>query len=505
MSSRTDSALSRRWGPLLLMTIAAAAILRFTGLESGLWYDEILTLVRSVRLPLSRIVTEFPGVNTHPLYSVLAHASASAFGESAWSIRFPACVFGIASVWMVFVLGTRLIGRVEAWAAAVILATSYHHIWFSQNARGYTLEGLLVLLSTFLLLRIRESGSSRDALFYSLTCVAGVYTHLTMVFVVIGQALAVVAESAIGRPKTSRHASLGLLCWAWAGAALASALLYAPFLTGLIAGLNAPAPRQTAKVATGAWAIAEAVRATLSGSGAVAAIAGGLLALAGFVSLARRARWPLAILLAPGAVTAIAFQLLGQPIRPRFFFFLSGAAAIAVGRGIGAVIGAISKHRQSASSEPSPTGVVIGALCLVAMSAPALARNYQLPKQDFDGAVRFLESEEAAGARIAAAGPACPPIKLYFAKTSWPCLVSAEDLRRFADDDSSRLLLYTLSDYIADSQLQQEVRTACPVVRVFPGTLGGGDVIVCAPARAGRDAAAAGTVSSLTRPRRPSE
>ena len=174
--------------------MAAAVALRLAGLQSGLWYDEISSLVRSVRLPLSHILTESRDVNAQPLYNLLAHASVAVFGESAWSLRLPACLFGIAAVWMVFVLGERLTSRLEAWAGMAVLATSYHHIWFSQNARGYTLLGFLALLSTWLLIRARESGRSRDYIFYALACTAAVYTHLTMVFMVAGQAMALTAD-----------------------------------------------------------------------------------------------------------------------------------------------------------------------------------------------------------------------------------------------------------------------------------------------------------------------
>lgn len=71
------------------------------------------------------------------------------FGESGWALRLPAALFGIASVVMVYVLAARYLSRVEAWVATAVIATSYHHVWFSQNARGYTLIGFLTLLSTF--------------------------------------------------------------------------------------------------------------------------------------------------------------------------------------------------------------------------------------------------------------------------------------------------------------------------------------------------------------------
>ncbi len=83
------------WGLAMAATIAVAAALRFYGLGSSLWYDEIVTLVESARRPVLEILTYFPDVNVHPLYSLLAHVSLETFGESNWALRLPACVFGV--------------------------------------------------------------------------------------------------------------------------------------------------------------------------------------------------------------------------------------------------------------------------------------------------------------------------------------------------------------------------------------------------------------------------
>jgi hypothetical protein len=63
------------WWPLgELMVIAAltglAAILRLPGLNSGFWFDEFNTVIFSVRPPLLKVATTFPGDHTHPFYGV---------------------------------------------------------------------------------------------------------------------------------------------------------------------------------------------------------------------------------------------------------------------------------------------------------------------------------------------------------------------------------------------------------------------------------------------------
>jgi hypothetical protein len=107
-------------------------------------------------------------------------------------------------------------------------------------------------------------------------------------------------------------------------------------------------------------------------------------------------------------------------------------------------------------------------------------RNYTVPKQDFDGAVRFLEAAEARGARIAVAGPACDPFDLfgrYYGK-SWGCVETVEAWRAAGNGPQPALVVHTLSDSIADPALRAALKS-CRVVQRFPATLGGGDLIVC--------------------------
>jgi hypothetical protein len=163
-----------------------------------------------------------------------------------------------------------------------------------------------------------------------------------------------------------------------------------------------------------------------------------------------------------------------QPIRPRFFFFLAGSAAICMGRGIGALV----ERRRS------PEWVVgVITVPLLVVSVAALPRNYQVPKQDFDAADADLTRREEQGARVVMAGPACLPFTKYYDK-SWPCLRRDEDWTRLvaqAQTPTSTLMVYTLIDYVEDSELQHHLRTQCAIVKRFDATLRGGEIVICQP------------------------
>ena len=138
---------------LVLALLGIGAVLRWVGVGRDLWLDEVFTLVGFVRLPLAELLTDYSHDNQHLLFSLAAHLSVGLFGESAASLRLPAVLFGLGSLWATWRLGLLLAGRREALLALAFLVFSYHHVWFSQNARGYTGLLMATVLSTELLLR----------------------------------------------------------------------------------------------------------------------------------------------------------------------------------------------------------------------------------------------------------------------------------------------------------------------------------------------------------------
>src|SRR5438067_801062 len=133
----TERTAASIWWVVAGLTLLALA-LRVWRLDSCLWLDEILTMVYFARPPAGEIISSFPNQNQHMLYSLLAHFSIRWFGESAWALRLPAVLFGAATVPALFLAGRRMLGTKVALFSCALLTVSYHHIWFSQNARGYT-------------------------------------------------------------------------------------------------------------------------------------------------------------------------------------------------------------------------------------------------------------------------------------------------------------------------------------------------------------------------------
>ncbi len=475
----------RRIGPkeaLLVSALTAIALaLRLPGLDSGLWLDEILSLLESYRMPLGTVVKVFPGDTQHPLYAVSTNISVMAFGEANWVLRLPALLFGVATVPLLYIFARAVTSRREAAFASILLTVSYHHVWFSQNARGYTMLAFWTLLCSLLLWHGLDAGSWPIWAGYGTAAAFGMYTHLTMVFVVASHALValfVPARSDVGGGFSRRGPVLGL-----ALAGLLSLLLYSPMITQVLDFfLNQPSDMTS--LSTPGWALAEAVRVLESGLGISALVVAVATGLWGVASYARSNRLALSLYLLPALLLAAGSMLGRGTLYPRFFFALAGFGILITVRGIadlggwlGEGVASRSHHRRV--GDTVATALLVG---LVVASAISLPRNYLLPKQDFEGAARWVTRNALSTDIIITAGVAIVPYRDYLSKP-WIFLGHGEGHRvqELREAGHRVWVIYTLPRYLRRShpRLWDLLEEGCSDERRFRGTLGGGDIVVC--------------------------
>lgn len=148
----------RRW--LLAAILALAAFLRLFELAEfppGLYTDEAMNGNNALEaLETHRFQVFYPEDNGREgLYVNVAALCIAAFGNEAWALRLPAALFGILTVWGLYLLGAELVSVSTGLLAAFFLATSFWHLVFSRiafRAIGaplflvWALYGLLVAL-----------------------------------------------------------------------------------------------------------------------------------------------------------------------------------------------------------------------------------------------------------------------------------------------------------------------------------------------------------------------
>ncbi|MEZ5360864.1 MAG: glycosyltransferase family 39 protein [Bryobacterales bacterium] len=459
----------RLWRGWLVALLGVALALRLIALNTDLWMDEVFTLVRTVRPPAARLLTVFVDDNQHTLYSLLAKGSVATFGESAWALRLPAVLFGVAGVWTAARLAELVFGAREALLAAAALTVSYHDVWFSQNARAYTLLLCLATLATELLLHALRSGRWRHWLLYAVALFAAAFAHLTAVLFAVGQAAVTVALLIRdGRPWRD-----------WQRPAVAYALagwltlhVYALVIPQMVAFFSQPGAGSAPQSlwTQPMWMIG-AILGPLSGAEWIAAAAGLLAAAASAWWLWRR-DWVFVALTVAPALTAIAVMLgLGRSLWPRSFFHLLGLAVIALAAVTIAFGDWLGQHQPKARYAPAAL-VLVAAL----VTLPAV---YRYPKQDYTGARDFVLSQLEPGDTVAALHMAGRVYSLYY-EPEWPEIETVEELDAAESATGRTWVIHSLPSYLATRRpdLTAILRSRYEPVRTFPGTLGDGDLFV---------------------------
>jgi mannosyltransferase len=472
-----------RWAAAagLIALTGVAAVLRLPGLDQGLWYDEIMTIVLSLREPLTSIVQKFPSNNVHPLYSVLGHLSVVVLGEHAWTIRLPAVVFGVASIPLMYATALEVASRREAFFSAVILTVSYQHVWFSQNARGYSALAFWTLLCTWLFFRARRRNSYGLQTAYACAAALGVYTHMTMGFIIATHALIVAGRRTLGRYNSDRQTESMSKLWLY-GFGLATVLslaLYAPVLLQMHTFFTATASSNI-QIATGSWAFVEALRGLKVGLGTIGLVVAATLAGVGLLAYAKQ-NWEVAALfVGPALMTVLSTIVLRRPMFPRFFFFLIGFAVMFIVRGIIVIASRLDGAKGSTTGVPlRPVVEAIFVLALVGASAATLPSAYG-PKQDFDGALDFINASRTADEPVLTMGVAANPYMLYY-RVPWTVITDAAQLNAARAHASRVWMVYTMPAYLVAKvpDVMKIIDADCPTVRRFRGSVGDGDMMVC--------------------------
>jgi len=463
---------------ILAVIILAASALRLYRLDSGLWLDEILTYVMYAEMPFGEIISTYDSENQHFLYTLLAHASFTVFGKGAWPFRLPAVLFGVGSICALYLLGREVTSEREALLSSALLAFSYHHVWFSQNARGYT--GLLfwAILSSWLLVRGLRGAKPRLWLLYAATVAFGVYTHMSMVFVAIGHFIIYLIAIFLRRREAwpDKWASFFL---GFCVAGLLTFQLHALVLPQIFGTISGTEKSVVVAWKSPLWTLLEVARGIQIGfAGSVVAIAALTLFGAGLVSFARTNPVVIQLLFIPSLIGTAVIVTMGHHLWPRFYFFAFGFGALVLSRGL-MVLGHVTTRLLNLGPRKSaPLGSAL-AMGLILFSMTSLPSAYG-PKQDYLGALAFVESRKEPGDTIVTVGLATFPYK-YFYKVDWEAVDTLEALNAVRSRSKRTWLLYTIPPVLQSvyPDIMASISRDFNVVKQFHGTLRQGTIVVC--------------------------
>jgi len=151
--------------------------LRLISVNQSLWLDEA-TSALVAKMSIGDMFTRFlPGDFHPPLYYLILKFWASIFGNSEISLRIPSVVFGVATVYVTYLIAKKLFNQKIGLIASFFLATSGLAIYYSQEARMYSLAALLISCLVYMFLE-------RKWLLFSLTLALIGMTDYVSLFIV---------------------------------------------------------------------------------------------------------------------------------------------------------------------------------------------------------------------------------------------------------------------------------------------------------------------------------
>jgi mannosyltransferase len=374
----TSARISREQVAILALLTVAGAWLRLSHLGSkSLWLDEGATvaLARASRQHFAWVWWHGEA-NLQTIYFLLMRAWIHLGDSEAW-LRLPSALFGIASIPVLYALARKFMGAAPALAAAALLAFSPSDVYYSQEARGYTLAVLLVLLSTCYFVRAVEQNQPRDWLLWTLFGVLAFYSHDFAALVLVAQAASVFFKA----PPLP-----------WRRLIACGAVIFLLAIPGLTYVFRASPenlhflwmPRASVKEF---WHLA-----MFFGGAGVKVVVAGALWIAGAIAVWRSRRadadafWRGMLVLVWAVLPAVILALISlrQPMFLQRYLIFSLPATILL-----AALGVDTLRKWG-------IGLVLTAL-LCGMSQTAITKGYQKPRDDWRGASNAVLASAAPG------------------------------------------------------------------------------------------------------------
>ncbi len=488
---------SREYVVIALITVLGTA-LRLYRLDSDLWIDEIGSFQYATSVTVAQLLRTFSSPNQHLMNSLLMRVSVATLGEHDWSIRLPAVVFGIATIPALYWLARPIMGGRQSLAVAFLTAVSYHHIWFSQNARGYSAYLLFCVLGTGAFWRLLESARRSWIALYAACAVLGLTSLIITAFVIIAHVLLAFAWVVIHHRRAEPVApTIRRLVIAFGITAVTSVVIYGPTAIELLRAVGTAYTREGRGFDfVSLEFVAETLRGLAVGFGSLAlvgAIPFLVLVAIGTLSLMRRG-WVIVLsFVAPLGMMAALVVVAGWLTSPRFFILVVPLAFLVAVESLDLVARLLSLPVAEGRRRSQVRGALAGAAVVVCAAALGfgLPRYYAVPKQSFRAAIASFNARSRPGDALVAVYQADRGFDLYTRRLGLTGQNRFYSTRTVAGFDSlgarlagRRVLLATTLERafrVESPELWQRVESGWSRVVTLPATVGDGEISLWEP------------------------
>ena len=139
----------------MIWILLLGIILRVIALNQSLWLDEAINVLAAKNYSFLGMIGEYARADFHPPgWFMILWFWTRLFGISEMAVRMPSVIFGVLTIYVVFLLGQKLHSKALGLFSALLLAINPLHIYYSQEARMYALATLAVSINFLLFIKL---------------------------------------------------------------------------------------------------------------------------------------------------------------------------------------------------------------------------------------------------------------------------------------------------------------------------------------------------------------
>lgn len=414
--------------PLFLLVVIGAFV-RLRGIsKESLWLDEAFSVFMS-HLGIGEIIQATSVDNHPPLYYIILRAWTTIFGSSETDVRMLSFLFGIALIPLTYILGKRLFSGKVGIMGALFVTFSPILVWYSQEARSYTMLAFLCMLSLWSLIEAVLHTRERFWIVFVLSSVLSFYIHY---FAFVFAALEAFVFFLLWKRKD------GKIFRQAAVAGIASIILYIPWILKIAGGGLDKSALFWAVTSKDSWRLALeqlvggnpnssltqwTIPTTYETIGMI--VVPGMLLVGLWIAIVRKEVKQYSVLLAfaimPGVIAYWLTNHYSPMFHTRFFIYSVPFLFLAVSYAVANLVFLVpEEHRRKMFFVVAIFVFLIPASILVLMNATLDFNSTRLDKEDWRGVALYLQ-ENAKKGDVVTTDPRyfLIPLSYYFNQTSF--------------------------------------------------------------------------------------
>jgi mannosyltransferase len=182
--NRNSRSIWSRSAWILSIIVLVGAALRLYRLDAqSFWADEAFSALIAASSAVDVLSNAFASVHP-PGYYFLLHLWRSLAGGTDLALRYPSALLGVLGIVLTYQLGRNIRSRRLGLWAAGITALAPYHVFYSQEARMYTLLYCLTCVIMLAYIRLWQDEGYGWWVVFVLAAVAGLWSHFFAGFVI---------------------------------------------------------------------------------------------------------------------------------------------------------------------------------------------------------------------------------------------------------------------------------------------------------------------------------